>query len=95
MRCGCSTRACRKDIRDALQPHIESGAVRLVPVASDQQPNEWRAAIVPRLSSPYAVFIDNDVVVRAGWLEKLIACAEETGRRDYLPVVSVGRLRGL
>ncbi len=86
MRCGCSTRACRKDIRDALQPHIESGAVRLVPVASDQQPNEWRAAIVPRLSSPYAVFIDNDVVVRAGWLEKLVACAEETGAGIICPL---------
>src|SRR5206468_4649806 len=74
------------EVRAALKPHIDSGAVRLVQVASGKHPNEWRAEIVPLLSSPYAVFIDNDVVVRAGWLDKMIACAEETGAGIVCPL---------
>ena len=74
------------EVRGALEPHVESGAIRLVPVANGKQPNEWRAEIVSRLSSPFAVFIDNDVVVRAGWLEKMVGCAEETGAGIVCPL---------
>lgn len=42
-------------------------------------PHEARARIAERLDSEYAVFIDNDVRVHAGWLEHLVGCADETG----------------
>lgn len=65
-------------VREALQPHIEAGALELVPVDPALQPNQWREQVAPRLKSPFAVFIDNDVVVTPGWLKAMIACAEET-----------------
>ncbi|MDQ6780067.1 MAG: glycosyltransferase [Candidatus Eremiobacteraeota bacterium] len=41
--------------------------------------NEARNLALPRTQTKYVVFVDNDVSVSAGWFEKLIACAEETG----------------
>ena len=31
------------------------------------------------VTTPYVIFLENDVLVRPGWLEPLLACAEETG----------------
>jgi hypothetical protein len=42
-------------------------------------PAEVRRRLAPMIDSEYAVFIDNDVLVAPGWLERLYACAEETG----------------
>jgi len=44
-------------------------------LASNQARN-WALRFV---RTPYVVFVDNDVSFTPGWLEKLIACAEETG----------------
>jgi hypothetical protein len=74
------------DVRAALKPDVDAGKVRIVPIEKGRQPNEWRALIIPLLSSPYAVFIDNDVVVRPGWLDRMVACAEETGAGIVCPL---------
>jgi len=42
-------------------------------------PTQARRRAVELIDTKYAVFIDNDVLVRPGWLEKLYACAEQTG----------------
>ena len=42
-------------------------------------PTQARRSVVDRLGTKYAIFIDNDVLVRPGWLEHLYACAERTG----------------
>jgi GT2 family glycosyltransferase len=42
-------------------------------------PQQARARIVAEIDSEFVVFIDNDVVVSAGWLDQLLRCAEETG----------------
>jgi glycosyltransferase involved in cell wall biosynthesis len=41
--------------------------------------NEARNIALPHVRSKYVAFVDNDVSVTPGWLEKLVACAEETG----------------
>jgi len=41
--------------------------------------NEARNLAVAHVRTPYVAFVDNDVHFTPGWLEKLIACAEETG----------------
>jgi GT2 family glycosyltransferase len=74
------------DVRAGLRPDVHGGNVRIVPIAEGRQPNEWRASIIPLVSSPYAVFIDNDVVVRPGWLDRMVACAEETGAGIVCPL---------
>ena len=42
----------------------------------------------------YVVFLDNDVLVTAGWLEALIRCAEETGAAAVGPVTCIGEPEG-
>ena len=42
-------------------------------------PTQARRRVVDRIDTKYAIFIDNDVLVRPGWLEHLYACAEQTG----------------
>jgi GT2 family glycosyltransferase len=38
----------------------------------------------------YVVFIENDVLVKSGWLAKLVACAEETGAAVVGPLTCIG-----
>lgn len=78
-------------VRDELKPHLEAGNLELVAVAPGLQPNQWRAQIAPRLTSPFVVFIDNDVVVTPGWLERMIECAEETGAGIVCPLYLWGK----
>jgi hypothetical protein len=73
-------------IRTLLAPLAEAGSVRIVDVGRGTLPNDGRRAIIPLLETPYVVFIDNDVVVTPGWLDNLLACAEETGAGIVGPV---------
>jgi Glycosyl transferase family 2 len=74
------------EIRDALKPYVDAGSLELIQVAQGKSPTYWRAQIAPELTSPYAVFIDNDVVVAPAWLDELVACAEETGAGIVCPL---------
>ncbi|ABW31310.1 glycosyltransferase family 2 protein [Acaryochloris marina] len=42
-------------------------------------PNQARNLGLQYVTTPYVVFVDNDVVFTSGWLEKLVNCTEETG----------------
>jgi GT2 family glycosyltransferase len=42
-------------------------------------PSQVRQRIAGLIDTKYAVFIDNDMHVLPGWLERLVECAEETG----------------
>lgn len=42
-------------------------------------PHEVRRKLADTINTEYVVYIDNDVLVEPGWLEKLVACADETG----------------
>lgn len=39
----------------------------------------------------YVVFIENDVIVKRGWLTKLVECAEETGAAVVGPLTCIGQ----
>ena len=49
-------------------------------------PNQQRNACFAKVKTPYVVFIDNDIVPEAGWLEGLINCAKETGAGLVAPL---------
>lgn len=53
-------------------------------------PNQLRKRIVAAINTPYVVFLDNDVSVPQGWLESLIACADDTGAGIVCPVFLIG-----
>ncbi|BBJ23501.1 glycosyltransferase [Candidatus Nitrotoga sp. AM1P] len=66
-------------IREQLETLAHQYGIELVHTEDPLWPNQARIKILDRISSEYTVFIDNDVQVEPGWLEKLVACADETG----------------
>jgi GT2 family glycosyltransferase len=42
-------------------------------------PMEARALALPHVDTEYVCFIDNDVLVTRGWLDRLVQCADESG----------------
>lgn len=53
-------------------------------------PNEARNIGFAEVTTPYVAFVDNDVIVAPGWLEHLVACAEETGAWLVGPLYCIG-----
>ena len=66
-------------LRQALGQAAPKIKLKVIDVGPDSWPNHGRAQVAPDIVTPYAVFIDNDVLVETGWLDHLVACAEETG----------------
>jgi len=42
-------------------------------------PTDARALALRHVGTEYVCFVDNDVIVTPGWLDRLVACADETG----------------
>lgn len=53
-------------------------------------PNQARNLGLRQVDTPYVLFIDNDVIVTAGWLERLLECAEETDAAIATPLICIG-----
>ncbi|MEQ1742231.1 MAG: glycosyltransferase [Candidatus Nitrotoga sp.] len=66
-------------IREQLETLARQYGIELVRSEDPLWPNQARTKVLDRISSEYTVFIDNDVQVEPGWLEQLVACADETG----------------
>jgi len=65
-------------LREVLAARAEEWKLDVISFDEPFWPQEARARIMPRVDTRYVVFIDNDVQVEPGWLEALVACAEET-----------------
>jgi GT2 family glycosyltransferase len=63
---------------------------RLIRASGYLSPNQARNLAAGYVETEYVVFIDNDVVVTAGWLEALMACADETGAAIVTPLTCQG-----
>jgi GT2 family glycosyltransferase len=68
-----------KPIRRWLQSKADSRGFRLVGDGSYLSPDHARNLGFESVNTKYVVFLDNDVVVSAGWLATLVGCAEESG----------------
>ncbi len=53
-------------------------------------PNQARNLGLELVDTPYVVFVDNDLIVTDGWLDRLIDCAEETGAAVVGPLYFEG-----
>lgn len=53
-------------------------------------PNRARNLGFSHVETPWVVFMDNDIQVAPGWLEALMACAEETGAPFVGPLCCMG-----
>ena len=66
-------------IRRYLDQQAQKKRFRLLRLSEFVPGSRWRNLALGEVRSPYVVFIDNDVIVRPGWLEALRCCADETG----------------
>ena len=77
---------------ESVRDFLEAGArtrrelmhVRLDEFVSRQTA---RLVVLDRIHTPYTVLVDNNMLFRSGWLEALLACAEETGAAMVSPVI--------
>jgi hypothetical protein len=49
-------------------------------------PQHLRRAVLDEIDTEFTAFIDNDILVSEGWLERLLQCADETGAGVVGPV---------
>jgi len=78
------------EIRDYLKAQATERGFKLIRTDYILSPNEARNLAVSETDTEYVVFIDNDVTVDPGWLEKLVACADETGAWIVGPLYMIG-----
>lgn len=69
-----------------LQPHVQSGRLEMRHFPGLHWPQHLRQAVIGEVDTEYVVFIDNDILVSPQWLERLVACADETGAGVVGPV---------
>lgn len=67
-------------LRHALQSRCAAWKLRIVQFKHQGLwPQQARQIVARHIETPYTAFIDNDVLVEPGWLEKMIDCADATG----------------
>jgi len=67
------------EIEQPVRRICEQRGFRRLRLEGFVSPNEARNLAARETGSPFIVFVDNDVVVRPGWVDALLACADETG----------------
>ena len=65
-------------LREVLAAHESARHLEVLRLDGPRWPQEARARVLDAIDTDYVVFIDNDVQVENGWLDALIACADET-----------------
>jgi GT2 family glycosyltransferase len=78
------------ELKTQLEAEAARRGFRLVRSDYYLAPNEARNLALQQVSTPYVVFVDNDLFVAPGWLERLLECADETGAWVVGPVYCIG-----
>ncbi|MBT9315528.1 glycosyltransferase family 2 protein [Leptothoe spongobia] len=77
-----------------IQKYLTRAAAKLgfTVVRSDHflTPNQSRNLGLSQVTTDYVVFMDNDIHVSSGWLEKLWQCAQETDATVVCPLTCIG-----
>lgn len=66
-------------VADYLKQAADDLGFDLVTTTEYISPNRARNLGMERVSTPYVAFVDNDLIVTEGWLDRLLVCAKETG----------------
>lgn len=69
----------RDDLRHYLEAKSAEAQFRLLQQTDWLWPNVARNLAMAHVTTEYVVFIDNDVLVEKGWLQRLVSAADETG----------------
>jgi GT2 family glycosyltransferase len=73
-----------------LAAEVAAKGFELIRTEQFLAPNEARNLAFARVTDPYVVFVDNDLLVEPGWLDRLVRCAEETGADLVGPLYGMG-----
>jgi len=73
-----------------LRARAHETGFRLIRTECILSPNEARNLALAEVETEFVAFVDNDVTVDPGWLEKLVACADETGAWIVGPLYMIG-----
>lgn len=73
-------------LRSELQARAAAGHFELRSFDAPLWPQAARRFVIEELAGEFVVFLDNDVVVETGWLDQLLACADETGAGIVAPL---------
>ena len=79
-----------RGLRRYLQDAARQRGFRLLRTDHYLLPNQARNAGIRSARTDYVVFVENDVLVRPGWLEALVRCADETGAAMVGPLYLEG-----
>ncbi len=73
-----------------LRAQADAGTITLLRHERFLSPNRARNIGAAAAKTDFIVFVDNDVLYTAGWLDRLIGCAEETGADVVAPLTCQG-----
>lgn len=77
-------------VRQYVQQRAREHGFRHVQHDRYLSPNQARNIGLSLVETPYVAFVDNDLHVWPGWLDRLMACAEETGAALVGPLYHQG-----
>lgn len=80
-----------RGVRRYLQSQAADGRIQVIRHDSYLSPNKARNIGLGFVRSRYCIFLDNDVIASQGWLDSLVACAEETGADVVGPMTCQGQ----
>ncbi len=80
-----------KKVKTYLETQAKEKGFKLIRTEHYLSPNQARNLALSQVKSDYVVFIDNDVVVTPGWLNRLVNCAEETAATVVCPLTCIGQ----
>ena len=75
-----------RKLRRWLEQQAAEHSFKLIRRNRYLSPNEARNIGLAEVDTEFVAFLDNDVSVKPGWLEKLIECADETGAAAVGPL---------
>ena len=74
-----------------LAEQAKAKQFKLIRTENYLAPNQARNIGLKHAETEYIVFVDNDIHVAPGWLEKLVNCAEEESATVVCPLVCIGK----
>jgi GT2 family glycosyltransferase len=66
-------------VKQYLEVQAQEKNFHLIRVNHFLAPNQARNLALKSVNTEYVLFTDNDVLVKPGWLEHLVKCADDTG----------------
>ncbi len=74
-------------VREYLEEQSRLHGFNLIRINRYLSPNTSRNIGLSHVKTKYVAFLDNDVIVSPGWLERLVECAEETNATVVGPLM--------